>query len=78
MKKYKKYMSTNSQKECPFGTLHQKQCANCRFALERLSNREIELERNNGNMEAHQEQYSCIVIAIFQELLKLNKEKSEK
>lgn len=73
-KSVKKYTPVSLKKECPFGTLHQKQCNNCRFAIKRLTDEEVAQMRRDGKFEqAVDEEYSCIIIGIFEEISDLKK-----
>lgn len=68
----KKYPPTDPQKECPLGTLHVKNCPNCRLAIPRYSQNELIRMKHKGNLEAQNEAYSCSFLAILYELRKLN------
>jgi len=66
------YPPADPTKECPLGTLHQKTCAHCRFAIQRYTQREIDEYRSRGKLEMANKQYACIFTAILIELMRNN------
>jgi len=68
-----KYNPTNFKMDCPFGFTHQKNCHTCKLSIALLTEEELETARNQGNFVAQQNAYSCVFIALLQEVKQLNK-----
>ena len=69
----KKYLAIDLQKECPFGSLHQKQCFNCRLAIPRFTKGELLAARDRGQFTQQADQWACMHEAILCELQKIRK-----
>lgn len=71
----KKYEPANLMKECPLGTLSQKQCNTCRLAIQRYTDGQLENMRQTGQLDDLNSSYSCTFTAILYELRSKNKKR---